>query len=61
MMTRYIETPEMGVFILSDGMSKPFSVRPTSDDDYFIGKFKEVYQNYLLQRCLSDVYINKRR
>ena len=61
MMTCYIETPEMGVFILSDGMRKPFSVHSTADDDYFIGKFKEFYQKYLLQWCLSDVYINKRR
>ena len=49
MMTCYIETPEMGVFIFSDGMSKPFSVHSTADDDYFIGKFKEFYQKYLLQ------------
>ena len=33
MMTYYVETPEMGVSILSDGVSKPFSVRPAADDD----------------------------
>ena len=29
----YIETPEMGASILSDGVGKPFSVRPAADDD----------------------------
>ena len=33
MMTYYVETPEMGVSILIDGVDKPFSVRPASDDD----------------------------
>ena len=33
MMTYYVETPEMGVFILSDGVGKPFSVSPATDDD----------------------------
>ena len=33
MMIHYVETPEMGVIILSDGVSKPFSVRPAADDD----------------------------
>ena len=33
MMTYYVETPEMGVSILSDGVNKPFSVRPVTDDD----------------------------
>ena len=28
----YIETPEMGASILSDGVGKPFSVRPAADD-----------------------------
>ena len=31
--TYYVETPEMRVSILSDGVGKPFSVRPTADDD----------------------------
>ena len=29
----YVETPEMGVSILSDGVREPFSVRPGADDD----------------------------
>ena len=33
MVIYYVETPEMGVSILSDGVGKPFSVRPTADDD----------------------------
>ena len=33
MMTYYVETPEIGVSILSDGMDKPFSVRPAADDN----------------------------
>ena len=33
MMTYYIKTSEMGVSILSNGVGKPFSVRPTADDD----------------------------
>ena len=32
-MTYYVETPEMGVSILSDGVGKPFSVHPAADDD----------------------------
>ena len=35
MMIYYIETPEMAVFILSNGVVKPFSVRPRADDDLF--------------------------
>ena len=33
MMTYYVKTPEMGVSILSDGVGKPFSVRPAAGDD----------------------------
>ena len=33
MMTYYVETPQMGVSILSDGVGKPFSVCPVADDD----------------------------
>ena len=33
MVTYYVGTPEMGVSILSDGVGKPFSVRPAADDD----------------------------
>ena len=33
MMTYYVETPEIGVSILSDGVGKPFSVRLAADDD----------------------------
>ena len=33
MMTYYVETPEMGVSILSDGVGKPFLVRPAAHDD----------------------------
>ena len=33
MMTYYVETPEMGVSILSDWVGKPFSVRFAADDD----------------------------
>ena len=33
MMTYYVKTPEMGVSILSDGVGKPFSMRPAADDD----------------------------
>ena len=32
-MTCYVETTEMGVSILSDGVGNPFSVRPKADDD----------------------------
>ena len=32
-MTCYVETPEIVVSILSDGMGKPFSVCPAADDD----------------------------
>ena len=31
-MTSYVETSEIGVSILSDGVGKPFSVRPGADD-----------------------------
>ena len=30
--TYYVKTPEMVVSILSDGLGKPFSVRPAADD-----------------------------
>ena len=33
MMTYYVEMSEMPVSILSDGVGKPFSVRPAADDD----------------------------
>ena len=33
MLTYYVETPEMGMSILSDRVGKPFSVRPAADDD----------------------------
>ena len=33
MMTYYVETPEMGVSILSDRVGKPFSVLHAADDD----------------------------
>ena len=33
MMIYCVETPEMGVSILRDGVGKPFSVRPAADDD----------------------------
>ena len=33
MMTYYVETPEMDVSILSDGVGKPFFMRPAADDD----------------------------
>ena len=32
-MTYYVQTPEMGVSILSDGVGQSFSVRPAADDD----------------------------
>ena len=32
-MTYYVETTEMDVSILSDGVGKPFPVRPVADDD----------------------------
>ena len=32
-MTYYVKTLEMGVSILSDGVGKPFSVRPAANDD----------------------------
>ena len=32
MMTYHVETTEMGVSILSDGVGKPFSVRPSAED-----------------------------
>lgn len=32
-MTSYVETSEIGVSILSDGLVKPFSERPAVDDD----------------------------
>ena len=33
MMIYYVEMPEMGISILSDGVGKPFSLRPAADDD----------------------------
>ena len=33
MMIYYVETSEMGVSILSDVVSKSFSVRPAADDE----------------------------
>ena len=33
-----METPEMGVSILIDGVGKPFSVRPAADDDLLCRK-----------------------
>ena len=33
-MTQYANMPEMGVSIPSDGVGKPFTVRPTTDDDF---------------------------
>ena len=30
-MTYYVETTEIGVFILSDGVGKPFSVCPSAE------------------------------
>ena len=33
MLTFYVETSKMGVSIFSDGVGKPFSVRPAADDD----------------------------
>ena len=33
MMTYYVKASEMGVSILSDGVGKPFFVRPAADDD----------------------------
>ena len=38
MMTYYVETPEMIVSVLIDGLGKPFSVRPAADDD-LLGMF----------------------
>ena len=35
-MTYYVETPEMSVSILSDGVGKPLSVRPAADDDLLL-------------------------
>ena len=35
MMTCYVETPEMGASMLSDGVGKPFSVRPAADDEHY--------------------------
>ena len=32
-MMTYVETSEMGVSILSNGVGKPFLVRPSADDD----------------------------
>ena len=29
----HVETSEMGVSILNDGMGKPFSVRPAADEE----------------------------
>ena len=34
MMAYYFGTPEVGVFIFGDGVSKSFSVRPAADDDF---------------------------
>ena len=33
MMTYYVEMPQMDISILSEGVSKPFSVCPAADDD----------------------------
>ena len=37
-MIYYVETPEMGVFILTAGVDKPFSVRPVAGDDLLCRK-----------------------
>ena len=45
MMTYYVETPEMVVSILSDGVGKPFSVRSAADDDLlFMICFQLIFQ-----------------
>ena len=44
-MTYYVETPEMGITILSDGVGKPFSVRPAADDDLIYPKNHENFRN----------------
>ena len=36
MMTYYVETPVMGVSILSDGVRKPLSVRLVAEDDFIM-------------------------
>ena len=41
-MTYYVETAEIGVSILSDGVGKPFSVRPAADDDFTLFLMNEV-------------------
>ena len=35
-MMAYVETSEMGVSILSNGVGKPFLVHPSADDDLLI-------------------------
>ena len=41
-MTYYVETAEIGVSILSDGVGKPFSVRPAADDDFTLFLMNEI-------------------
>ena len=48
MMTYYVETPVMGVSVLSDRVGKPFSVRPAADDD-LLGLF--FFMTFWLVTC----------
>lgn len=43
----HVETPEMGVSILNDGMGKPFSVRPVADDEL---------KRYLISSIADSIY-----
>ena len=57
MMTYYVETLELGVSILSDGVRKQFLVRPAADDDFKVilssslstSRFQNYPKHFLLQ------------
>ena len=45
----------MGVSILSDGVGKPFSVRPAADDDVKLKMSKKIKS--VIKKCLISVII----
>ena len=53
MMTYYVETPEMGVSILSDGVGKPFSMRLAAEDDLFLQNSIQIYNSCIFDKVLN--------
>ena len=45
----------MGVSIISDGVGKPFSVRPAADDDVKLKMSKKI--KAVIKKCLISVII----